>query len=218
MKIRTLLIVLVFLTVKAFGQNKTDEFFSIEFDGHKFLNTGVLNFDPDRLTYILWDNLPRDWSNNSTSQFLITKTKSNDTLLFTVKIEFPEIIKDTFQKGSFPLGKNSRETNSSTNCPFPKGENGPNIEVQLSPVNQETSKIYMSGFYRFHQDSGNLVIEDIQTDEHGTGFISGYFNGTISNEITNIDTDIDEDAVCKPENYKYDTQPIQGKFRLRLTY
>ncbi|EOR96707.1 hypothetical protein ADIARSV_0130 [Arcticibacter svalbardensis MN12-7] len=220
MKIKLLLLALVSLTFEACGQERADEYFNMEFLGHKFINVASSNFNDKKLEYMLWNNIPRDWHNTSTTQFLIAKTASNDTLLITVHIEFSNTLGGVssakLQKGSFPMGKNAIEVNSNSKCPFPEGRVGPYIEVRISPVNQETSKVYTSGFYRFHHDDGNIVIEDMQTHSNGIGLISGYFDGTVSQETTNIDTHLDGDAACKKENYKYETHPIKGKFRLHL--
>lgn len=199
LKLRSL--VLLFFSLQACAQQPATKYFNMDFAGHKFTNTSTVNFDENRLAYTLWDNMPREWYESSTTQHLIVRTAAKDTLLITVKIEFSDtqggISSAKLQKGTFALGKNHVGQNGSTKCPIPEGKVGPYIEVRTSSVDMEKSKEYVSGSYNFHDDSGSIVIEDIQKDSNSIGIISGYFEGTVSHETTTIDTHLDEDAICK---------------------
>ncbi|TDG34854.1 hypothetical protein EZJ43_16540 [Pedobacter changchengzhani] len=212
-------LLLVAFSMQACAQKSESKYFDLEFMGHKFNNVEQA-IDGNRLTYLLYDNYPRDWYQSSTSQFLIANSGVKDTLLISVRIEFLNINGGVsgpkLEKGTFLMGKNFVGSNFDSKCNFSDGKAGPFIEVQTSIVGTDKSKDYVSGTYNFHHDSGKIVIEDIQKDSEGIGFISGYFEGTVSNETTTIDTHADEDAICKSENYKYETLPIKGKFRLRL--
>jgi len=210
-----------FFSLQACAQKNIPDYFELDFSGHKFENvSGMKNFDEHALRQGLNDNIPRLWYQSATTQFLIVKTGSKDTLTMNFKIDFGDSRADVpplkLRKGSFALGENITSVNSDSSCPFPDGTVGPFIEISTTYNNGTASKTYKSGSYNFHKDSGNIVIDEMTTDQTGSGYISGHFEGTVSNETTTIDTHADEHAVCNKENYKYETLPLKGKFRLKL--
>jgi hypothetical protein len=219
--LNALLLLSSLFSVQACAQKNLPDYFELDFSGHKFENvTSIKNFDEHALRQGLHDNVPRNWYKNATTQFLIVKTGSNDTVTMIVNIDFGDSRADVpplqLRKGSFALGENILSLNSDSSCPFPEGTVGPFIEIYTTSNRGTDSKTYKSGSYNFHKDTGNIVIDEMTTDNSGSGYIAGHFEGTLSCETTTIDTHADEHAICNKENYKYETLPLKGKFRLKL--
>lgn len=219
--LNTLLACISLFSLQACAQKNIPDYFELDFSGHKFENVvSMKNFDEHALRQGLHDNVPREWYHASTTQFLIVKTGSKDTLTMIFNIDFGDtragIPPVKLKKGSFAMGNNVISKNSDSSCPFPEETVGPFIEIYTTSNQGTDSKTYTSGQYNFHKDTGTIVIDEIITDDKGTGYISGHFDGTVSAETTTIDTHADEHAICKKENYKYETLPVKGKFRLKL--
>lgn len=218
--LKLLLLLTSFTALQACAQKATPNYFELDFSGHHFENVSGTVYNEHALRQGLNDNTPRQWYQAGTTQLLITKSGIKDTLVLNFDIDFRDsrggIPPVKIHKGSYPLAQNSVSVNSDSYCPFPEDTVGPFIEIYTTSNHGTDSKIYKSGSYNFHKDTGTIVIDELVSDDQGNGYIAGHFEGTVSYETTTIDTHADEHAICKKENYKYETLPLKGKFRLKL--